>query len=315
MAKGITQDQVSSAADALVAAGEKPTVERVRTQLGTGSPNTVMRMLDIWRVALAERMQDILKLPEVPTEVGQAFVELWRLAVTHADSLARTALTQEQNALLAAQTSLLQERKVWEIALVEAQTLTQSAVKSREVADTRLADVQRLVDQQAGQLVELTQQRDGLKQRVDQLVESYETHKNAVATEREDQAAHIRAVEDRAHAEIDRSRTETKTLQARLDRAEREASATSVRLEKAMAGVREGAGHAARAKTLEQQLVRMDGLSSALVNAQRSLQAAEGRETKLREKLNKLNAAGPKATPRKKRLLSKASPPTTAGRN
>jgi chromosome segregation ATPase len=269
--------------------------------------------LDIWRVALAERMQDILKLPEVPTEVGKAFVELWRLAVTHADSLARTALTQEQNALLCAQTSLLQERKVWEIALVEAQTLTQSAVQSREVAETRLADVQRLVDQQAGQLVELTQQRDGLKQRVDQLVESYETHKNAVATEHEAQAAHIRAVEDRAHAEIDRSRIETKTLQTMLDRAGREASAISMRLENALSGVREGAGHAARAKTLEQQLVRMDGLSSALVSAQRSLQAAEGREAKLREKLNKLNAISPKARPRKKQLRSKLTPITASG--
>ena len=30
MAKGITQDQVSAAADALVTAGERPTVEKIR---------------------------------------------------------------------------------------------------------------------------------------------------------------------------------------------------------------------------------------------------------------------------------------------
>ncbi len=48
MAKGITQEQVSAAADALVTAGERPTVEKIRAQLGTGSPNTVTRMLDTW---------------------------------------------------------------------------------------------------------------------------------------------------------------------------------------------------------------------------------------------------------------------------
>ena len=49
MPKGITQAQVDDAADALLAAGENPTVEKVRAALGTGSPNTVTRMLDTWR--------------------------------------------------------------------------------------------------------------------------------------------------------------------------------------------------------------------------------------------------------------------------
>lgn len=49
MARGITQDQVNRAADAIMAAGENPTVEKVRAELGTGSPNTVTRMLDTWR--------------------------------------------------------------------------------------------------------------------------------------------------------------------------------------------------------------------------------------------------------------------------
>jgi hypothetical protein len=111
MPKGITQEQVSAAADALVAASERPTVEKVRAQLGTGSPNTVTRMLEAWRGALAIRMGQMLVLPEVPGEAGQAFAEVWRLAVTHAAAIAQASLAQEQNALLAAQTSLTQERK------------------------------------------------------------------------------------------------------------------------------------------------------------------------------------------------------------
>jgi DNA repair exonuclease SbcCD ATPase subunit len=307
MPKGITQEQVSAAADALVAASERPTVEKIRAQLGTGSPNTVTRMLEAWRGALAIRMGQMLVLPEVPGDVGQAFAEVWRLAVTHAATIAQASLAQEQNALLAAQTSLTQERKIWEIAIAEARELAQSTGQAREVAETRLTDVQRLVEQQAGQLAELVQQRDGLQQRADQLAEAFDTHKSVVTAEREAQAVHVRAVEDRAHAEVDRSRFETKTLQTKLDRVEREASATSGRLEKALSDAREGAVQAARAKTLEQQLARMDGLSSALVSAQHSLQAAEGREAKLREQLNKLNAANPKVVARKKQLRSKPS--------
>jgi hypothetical protein len=81
MAKGITQEQVNAAADALVTAGERPTVEKIRAQLGTGSPNTVIRMLETWRGALAERLNQVLSLPDMPVEVGQAFTECWRLGM------------------------------------------------------------------------------------------------------------------------------------------------------------------------------------------------------------------------------------------
>lgn len=48
MARGITESDVHGAADALVADGERPTVERIRAYLGTGSPNTVVRWLETW---------------------------------------------------------------------------------------------------------------------------------------------------------------------------------------------------------------------------------------------------------------------------
>lgn len=294
MARGITQDQVSAAADTLVTAGERPTVEKIRAQLGTGSPNTVTRMLDTWRGALATRMSQVLALPEVPADVGQAFAEVWRLAVTQAASLAQAALAHEQNALLAAQTSLAQERKLWEIALAEAQGQAESASRAREIADTRLADVQRLVEQQAAQLAELLQQRDEWQQRADLLAEAFDTHKNTVTAEREAQAAHVRAVEDRAHAEIDRAREETKTLQATLRQKERETSAIAARLETAEASARAAehlaTEHGARAKALEQQLARMDGLPAALLATQQALKTSTQREVALQAKLDRLTA-------------------------
>ena len=117
-----------------------------------------------------------------------------------------------------------------------------------------------------------------------------ETHKNAVATEREAQAGHIRAIEDRAHAEIDRAREETKSLQAALRQKEREATNVAARLESALASARGAENlateYGARAKALEQQLGRMDGLPTALLAAQKSLQAATQREAVLRRKLD-----------------------------
>lgn len=57
-------------------------------------------MLDTWRGSLAQRLQEVIKLPGVPPEAGQAFAEIWRLALAHAETLARAALTEEQNTLL-----------------------------------------------------------------------------------------------------------------------------------------------------------------------------------------------------------------------
>jgi chromosome segregation ATPase len=314
MAKGITQEQVTAAADALVTAGERPTVEKVRAKLGTGSPNTVLRMLETWRGTLAERLHKVLSLPDLPAEVGQAFTECWRLAMAHANSAAQSTLAQEQNALLAAQTFLTQERKIHENAVAAAQELAQGANQAREIAETRLVDVQRLVEQQAGQLTELLQQRDGLQQRLDQLADSLEKLKSVAATEREAQVAHIRAIEDRAHAEIDRAREESKSLQAALRQKERDALTLAARLESVVASTRAAENltseYGARAKALEQQLERMDGLSAALLAAQKSLHAATQREVAIRRKLDDLAPAAkskPAAGKRKARVASAAS--------
>jgi Plasmid replication region DNA-binding N-term. len=288
MAIGVPETEVFAAADRVLARGARPTVERVRAELGRGSPARVGQLLETWWEALAQRLAGEARLPELPPGVAAAFRAVWMTASEQAADAAQAALAQEQNALLAAQTSLTQERKIWEIAIAEAQVLAQSADQAREVAETRLTDVQRLVEQQAGQLAELMQQRDGWQQRAEQLAEAFDTHKSVVTTEREAQAAHVRAVEDRAHAEIDRAREETKALQATLRQKEREASDVVARLEKALGSVRAAEHlaieHGARAKTLEHQLARMDGLPAALLAAQQALQAALKRESALQAK-------------------------------
>ena len=44
--RGIQEADVFAAADALLAEGQRPTIERVRLKIGRGSPNTVSPMLE-----------------------------------------------------------------------------------------------------------------------------------------------------------------------------------------------------------------------------------------------------------------------------
>ncbi len=53
---GIQLEDVCAAADALIAQGLKPTIERVRLHMGGGSPNTVSRLLDEWFARLPQRL-------------------------------------------------------------------------------------------------------------------------------------------------------------------------------------------------------------------------------------------------------------------
>ena len=46
MERGITEEDVRGAADAIVGRGERPTIDRIRAELGRGSPNNVNRHLD-----------------------------------------------------------------------------------------------------------------------------------------------------------------------------------------------------------------------------------------------------------------------------
>lgn len=111
MARGITQDQVNAAADAILGAGENLTLEKVRAELGTGSPNTVTRMLDAWRSQLGERLRQLSALSDVPAPVGQAMVTLWQLATEHASQAIGGRFAEERAALETDRNMLAAERR------------------------------------------------------------------------------------------------------------------------------------------------------------------------------------------------------------
>jgi DNA repair exonuclease SbcCD ATPase subunit len=286
MRKGITQEQVNAAADAIVAAGENPTVEKIRQALGTGSPNTVMRMLDTWRGTLAQRLQEVIKLPDVPPEAGQAFAEVWRIALAHAETLALAALTEEQNALFAAQTDLVQERKLWEIALAEVQANVADRETKWAQADTQLRERQALVDHLEGQRIDLLRQRD----RSQAQIEQQRAELDALRTQGTTTQEHIRIVEDRAHQQVDQARREVKGLQQQLEREQRE-----------------------HAKKVAQLIARQDEQRSALRTAEQAAAHQTGRVVALEAALAKLSTFPPpsKRTATKsaaKRIAKSAGP-------
>jgi hypothetical protein len=81
-ARGVTQADVSQAADALLRTGERPTVEKIRTAIGSGSPNTVGPLLDVWWKKLSARLDAgpaaFHRLPESVAHVAEA---LWMQAL------------------------------------------------------------------------------------------------------------------------------------------------------------------------------------------------------------------------------------------
>ena len=100
MARGITETDVHTAADELVAKGERPTVERIRAHLGTGSPNTVTRWLETWWNRLGTRLQPARPdLEDAPAVLVELAGQWWELALKHAQETARRELASSERAL------------------------------------------------------------------------------------------------------------------------------------------------------------------------------------------------------------------------
>ena len=80
--RGVTASDVERAADQLLRDGQRPTIEKVRERLGTGSPNTINPLLDAWWKKLAPRLDAgpaaFHRLPESVAHVAEA---LWMQAL------------------------------------------------------------------------------------------------------------------------------------------------------------------------------------------------------------------------------------------
>lgn len=232
MARGVQENAVFEAADALLGAGERPTVERVRLHLGRGSPNTIGPLLDAWWTQLSQRLEHRLALPGVPEEVGVALAQVWELALAAGRAQADAALAPER-AFLADALGEIEARVTVErerVATIEAQR--QQAAAAAQVAEGALAICEQRASELAAQVATLQRQcedlsgrRDALEAQLHSAQSRLEQERTAAAAERETLQTHLRQVEDRAYTEIDRLRQESKALKTQLTTQAREHAA------------------------------------------------------------------------------------------
>lgn len=144
--RGVQQEEVWTAADALIGEGLRPTIERVRLKIGRGSPNTVSPMLDAWFANLGSRLgvtaDKQTQNGELPVSVRQAAIKLWQSALLSAQGVAEQALFVAQQTLATQRTALEQQ---------EADILSREQVfAERQLAMEEILQVTR------GQIIDLT---------------------------------------------------------------------------------------------------------------------------------------------------------------
>ena len=155
--RGIQEEDVFRAADALLAEGLRPTIERVRLKIGRGSPNTVSPMLERWFASLGQRIAGGTNpsanlaagndADGVPVSVRNATRLLWETARREAEQVqqemmeaSRALLDEGGEALRAGQAELAQRETAFEQARVSLDAALASLQQVREALERQLAE-------------------------------------------------------------------------------------------------------------------------------------------------------------------------------
>jgi hypothetical protein len=251
MARGITEDEVWKACDALLLEGARPTIERVRQKLGRGSPNTVSPMLETWFRHLGARIKDpgaFAAPTSTPEPIHQAAQHLWEVAQAEAR---RDLDDRLQEGLAAAKANVEAEK--------ERATIADAAAFS---ANSRSAHLQ----------VEL-----------DQLREVLETERSAhAATAARLDAAQVRCVDLQKDLEKAREAGEVHRAQAALATSAADERAQGAERRAALEIERERLARARAEKSLESIAKRFEEALRGQVSATEQLNAAEGQLAQLR---------------------------------
>jgi len=211
MARGVTQGQVTRAADALLARGERPTIEKVRAELGTGSPNTLLRLLEVWWAELAGRLaaQARAELPGIPDAVQRAMMTLWSEAVVITRQEAETRNKERERALQEREAALqaqFEHVAAQEAARQQALILSQ---RECEAANASLANERRRTDDLQQSLAAALGSLTEAQATVAALRRAGEEAQKAFRADRE----RAEATEQRWLREVDRAREEAKSAQ------------------------------------------------------------------------------------------------------
>ena len=221
-------EEVWAAADTVLSLGERPTIERVRQQLGRGSPNTVGPMLDAWYSSLAKRLQaapsnSTENEPEskepIPAPVIRAAKAMWGRALQQAEERAknnfaqrREELSVQAEALQRAQGELEQEAR----RLADSSAVYELAMQAR---DAQIADLGRLTQDLQQQLLNSQHALDAIRAECVHLrlaTDAERRRQEVREAEHQSERARLeeraQAQERRLNAEVDRARQESKRL-------------------------------------------------------------------------------------------------------
>ena len=220
--RGVQQEDVWTAADALIAEGLRPTIERVRQKIGRGSPNTVSPMLESWFATLSSRLgvnNTNKETTHVPKALQQAMESLWDVALTKGRAEADEKIRQAQHALTESRKAL----QVQEDDLIHKEhtlAVRHAALEQALLAaDSKTADLM----SQLNQIQALTGKRETeietLRHRLVAVENKREADRRCVSEEAIQQAKERQRNDNRSEAtqkkmleEVDKARQEAKRL-------------------------------------------------------------------------------------------------------
>lgn len=232
--RGIQEADVWGAADALIAQGLRPTIERVRQHIGRGSPNTVSPMLEAWFATLGARLgvSEAAQEPanDVPEPVRQAAQQMWACALDASKESAQQLLQARESAISAAEKTLAaneqhlvqreeamhQQKKAMDeamkLARSQAQELSRRLDEMQQLLQEREASIQALRQELAAKL----QQRESDQQQHAEALQ-------AAAGERQRLVEQFAGNERRMLAELDRARQDLAMQKKQQSESEKQA--------------------------------------------------------------------------------------------
>ena len=235
--RGVQESDVWAAADALIAQGLRPTIERVRQHIGRGSPNTVSPMLETWFATLGRRLgvageQDPSVLQSVPDPVQRLAQDLWEMAQEEAKESARHALAQREDALKAAEQEQLTQKEQLAQREVTMQAQKEAMNQALQAAQAQAQDLVRRLDEVQQQLQDRDQRLEELREELSAANRQRELQQQkhgeeiqASALERQRMAEQYAGNERHMLNEVDRARQELTTAKKTQQDQERKAEA------------------------------------------------------------------------------------------
>lgn len=234
--RGVQEADVWAAADALIAQGLRPTIERVRQHIGRGSPNTVSPMLETWFATLGQRLgvageQDAGATQAVPDPVQRLAQELWNVAKEEAVAAASAVLgereellasslaehQQQKDQLAQREVAMQAQKEALNQALQAAQAQAQDLARRLDEVQQQLQDRDVRLDEMRNALADAAKQRESQQQKHGEEIQAAGVERQRLAEQYAGNERHMLAELDRARQEVAAAR---KTAQEQERKAE-----------------------------------------------------------------------------------------------